>query len=360
MFLVALGMPYLLAQDSEMEVTGVMAKPFTGKIYLSYVKNRLENLDSVVLNNETEFSFKRKIANADVYRVRTRPYQFDVSILAEPGGKYKVAVDADKRPSVQVLQGKEHKLYTQYQSEKEKDFAEKSESIQRKMKEAEEKNDMSAMEQLNKESSALFEKNEARKRAYIQSIPQTFAGVVLAGELLLYTYPELREVYQCLDTVTYRETSSFRSFMQKYNEAKDKWIQNRPAPDFITHDLQGKEVRLSDFKGHYLLLDFWASWCRPCRIKAKELKKQIAELDKRGIRVCGISMDDKREQWEKATSEDGIIWTNTSELKAFKDNTIAADYKVTQLPTLFLIDPQGMIVKQNPSIEDLLQLESVK
>ena len=361
------GVQFGMAQSSEtasdnkvFQVTGRLAEPFTGKIYLSYIKDRLENLDTVILENGTDFFFERAIPHADVYRVRSRPYLFDISVLAEPGGKYEVAVDAKKQSSLYTVQGEEQTLYAKYGKLKNDATGKQAEELYKQLAEAETKKDTMAIERLSKEVTTLFEKTEEEKMAYIRFIPHTFAGVVLAGELLLYTYPQLREVYQSLDTVTYRNTSSFRSFMQKYKEAEDKWIQNRPAPDFITRDMQGREVRLSDFKGHYVLLDFWASLCRPCRIKAKELKKQIKELEKRGIQVCGISMDDKRELWEKATSEDGIIWTNTSELKPFKLNSIATSYKVTQLPTLFLIDPQGMIVKQNPSIDDLLRLKCVK
>lgn len=68
------------------------------------------------------------------------------------------------------------------------------------------------------------------------------------------------------------------------NEARSLWIQDIEAPDFTTTDINGKTVKLSDFKGNYLLLDFWASWCRPCRDKAKEIKKYIRSLKQKVFR----------------------------------------------------------------------------
>ena len=175
-------------------------------------------------------------------------------------------------------------------------------------------------------------------------------------DLLIYTYPELDEIHSQMDTLAYAYSRSYQEFKQKYDEAKSKWIQDRPAPDFTTRDLNGRTVSLSDFRGQYVLLDFWASWCKPCRKRAAELKAIYPELRARGITVCGLSMDEKRKQWAAATREDGIVWTNTGEVKPFKDNAIAAAYHVSQLPTMFLIDPEGIIVMQNPEIDDLLKL----
>lgn len=73
--------------------------------------------------------------------------------------------------------------------------------------------------------------------------------------------------------------------------------------------------------------------------------------------MCSISLDEKRDQWEKATREDGIVWSNTCDLKPFRDNEIAKAYKVTSVPTLFVIDPEGVIISQNPSMAEILQLE---
>ena len=104
-----------------------------------------------------------------------------------------------------------------------------------------------------------------------------------------------------MDTLAYAYSRSYREFKQKYDEAKSKWIQDRPAPDFTTHDLNGRTVSLSDFRGQYVLARLLGSWCKPCRKRAAELKAIYPELQARGITVCGLSMDEKREQWAAAT-----------------------------------------------------------
>ena len=216
--------------------------------------------------------------------------------------------------------------------------------------------DKATTDSIQKLMSLNFEERENATKEFIKKYPKSFTACHLAGNLLLYTYPELKEISEIIDTVTYAYSYDYRRFKENLVKTQSTWIQDMPAPDFVTHDLKGKEVRLSDFKGKYLLLDFWASWCRPCRQRAAELKAIYDQLQTRGITVCGLSMDKNKAQWEAATKEDGIIWTNTGELKPFKENTIAADYKVSQLPTMFLIDPDGKIIMQNPEIEDLMAL----
>lgn len=128
------------------------------------------------------------------------------------------------------------------------------------------------------------------------------------------------------------------------------------SPQFTTTDLQGNPVSLNQFKGEYLLLDFWAPWCKPCRARSKELKNIFPQLQSKGINICAINVDDKRDKWLEATQEDDIAWFNTSEMVPFRQNEIVKAYKVKQLPSLFLIDANGIIIKQSPDVEYLLAL----
>ena len=216
-----------------------------------------------------------------------------------------------------------------------------------------------ALATLQKQMNDNFFKREKATIDFIKAHPQSYTAVELAGNLLLREYPEWKEVYETIDTLNYTYSYAFKTLKEKIEDARVIWIQNTQAPDFTTTDIHGKQVKLSDFKGKYVLLDFWASWCRPCRDKAKEIKAIYPQLQKRGIVMCGINLDEKKEQWVKATEEDGIMWTNTSELKPFNDNVISQAYKIRQIPALFLVSPSGEIIKQNPEIEYLLNLPEV-
>ncbi|MBP6432119.1 MAG: AhpC/TSA family protein, partial [Ferruginibacter sp.] len=131
-----------------------------------------------------------------------------------------------------------------------------------------------------------------------------------------------------------------------------------PAIDFIQNDTEGKPISLSSFKGKYVLLDFWASWCRPCREENPNVVKAYNKFKEKKFTVLGISLDrpDAKDNWIQAIKDDGLTWTNVSDLK-FWQNEVAQKYKVGSIPQNYLIDPQGIIIAKNlrgQALEDKL------
>ncbi|MFD2828287.1 redoxin domain-containing protein [Leeuwenhoekiella polynyae] len=119
-------------------------------------------------------------------------------------------------------------------------------------------------------------------------------------------------------------------------------------------DLEGKKIGLEDYKGKYVLVDFWASWCGPCRKENPNVLKAYNTYHDKGLEILAISLDDKRDLWEKAIDKDGLPWEHVSDLKGFK-NQAAEDYSVSAIPQNFLIDPDGVIVATNLREEGLHQ-----
>jgi peroxiredoxin len=124
------------------------------------------------------------------------------------------------------------------------------------------------------------------------------------------------------------------------------------AIEFTQNDLSGKPVSLSSFKGKYVLIDFWASWCKPCRIENPNVVKAYNKFKDKNFTILGVSLDQDGEAWKKAIDKDGLTWTHVSDLQSW-NNAVAALYHVSSIPQNFLIDPNGKIIAKNLRAEQL-------
>lgn len=133
------------------------------------------------------------------------------------------------------------------------------------------------------------------------------------------------------------------------------------APNFTQKDMDGKPVSLSDYKGKYVLVEFWASWCSPCRAESPNLLKQYASYKDKGFEILGVSVDSDKGKWLDAIKKDGLTWTQVSDLNGW-ENEARKLYGISGVPANFLVNPEGKIVgthltgeKLNQKLAELLQ-----
>lgn len=128
---------------------------------------------------------------------------------------------------------------------------------------------------------------------------------------------------------------------------------NSAAPDFTLPDVNGKPVSLSQFKGKYVLVDFWASWCKPCRIENPHVVKAYQQFKNKNFTVLGVSLDKEKAPWIEAIKADGLSWTHVSDLK-FWDSMVVPMYRIEGIPYNVLLDPNGVVIAESLRGEQLM------
>ncbi len=129
------------------------------------------------------------------------------------------------------------------------------------------------------------------------------------------------------------------------------------APEIALPNPSGEVIKLSSLKGNYVLIDFWAAWCRPCRAENPNVVRMYNQYSDKNFEILGVSLDRTKEAWVQAIKQDGLIWKHVSDLQYF-NSAAASTYNINAIPATYLIDPEGKIIAKNlrgPSLEAKLK-----
>jgi peroxiredoxin len=172
-----------------------------------------------------------------------------------------------------------------------------------------------------------------------------FAGWDINPELVAPLYAKL--------PATTQQSFSGKNLGDRIAIARKTAIGN-VAPEFVQNDTLGNPIALSSFRGKYVLVDFWASWCGPCRRENPMVVKAFQQFQAKGFTIVGVSLDQPgaKEKWMDAIHKDALTWTHVSDLK-YWENEVAKQYGIRAIPQNFLLDPSGKIIAKNLNGETL-------
>jgi peroxiredoxin len=201
---------------------------------------------------------------------------------------------------------------------------------------------------------SIDKKMLAMNKEYIAAHPSSYVTPIVLGDIAYYIdATEMETMLNSLDT-TLNKVTNITKMKERLKMMKAVAI-GQKAPDFTLNDINGNMVTLSskfDGKTKLLLIDFWASWCGPCRGENPNVVKVWKEFNKKGFDVFGVSLDQDGEAWKKAIADDKLTWTQVSDLK-YWNCAPAQLYAVSAIPSNFLLDGNGIILANNLRGEDL-------
>ncbi len=182
--------------------------------------------------------------------------------------------------------------------------------------------------------------------AFIEAHPAAFITALAVYRNFQVTADEalLEKEYAMLANPV--QASSIGTYVAARVAENRKFPLGQPFADFSQADADGNMVSLSSLKGKYVLVDFWASWCRPCRQENPNVVNAFNRYKDKNFTVLGVSLDQQKPAWLDAVKQDGLNWTQVSDLKGW-GNEVAALYDVKSIPQNFLIDPNGILVGKN-------------
>lgn len=340
--------------DGKVEISGKIENAREGAVILSqFTDSRPKVLDTLELDNKGNFSYEVAVDTPTFYElnfygeklIRLALFKEDVKLSYDFANPESLVVDGSK-DSQEML--KIEKLMEDYQT--------KVNALNEAYYKAMSENDTETIKQIQADAMALESSQASEVKNVINSMGDSFASLAAVGLL------NPKNEFQFMDSLIakldekYPETKSIVQLKQQLDEMRALSM-GQVAPEIELPNPSGETVRLSDLRGKYVMIDFWAAWCKPCREENPNVVKLYNEYKDKGFEVFGVSLDRTKEDWVDAIAEDGLTWTQVSDLKYF--NSIAAEiYQIDAIPATYLIDPDGKIIGKDlrgPSLRAKLE-----
>ena len=332
------------ASDSTYVINGKFNKYKKGRIFLTIFSGNTTRKDSAVIKSG-KFNFKGFIKEPSFASLTYRGKSNDNFIFYIEPITVSISGEGD---SLKLLSIKGSSLNEEDKLLKQRlEYISKWEDNNGKIfEQAFKKKNKVIMDSLDEVDNLILLEKRKVVAQFVTDYPHSIRSVMAISDNYAY-YAEATDVEPVFNLLDPSLRSSPKGLeVQKMIDVFKTVAVGRLAPDFQQTDQGGKLISLSSIKGKYLLVDFWASWCGPCRRENPNVVKLYQQYKDKGFEILGVSYDAKKDRWEKAIIDDKLEWKQVSDLKGWK-NATSELYGIKAIPSNLLIDKEGRIIAKN-------------
>jgi thiol-disulfide isomerase/thioredoxin len=345
-------------QGEQFKLTGNISGQKEGKVYLSKVQdNELVKIDSTELK-EGVFEFVGKTASSEMYFIQLDDKKEAIQFFIE-NSNIEISADVEKLAEAKIVGSAEQDIFKAFQ-ESEQVFDEKNQALYKEFMTARQAQDQAKVDSIRNIAMKMEEDKTNKNKEFIKNNSTSVVAAFLSYRMMSgMEIEKMEEMYNVLAENV--KTSVYGEKMKSKIDLLKSVAVGKQAPDFTLNTPEETPLSLSSLKGKVVVIDFWASWCGPCRRENPHMVELYKDVNKKGVEFLGVSLDDNKDKWLKAIDDDGLLWKHVSDLKGWNSEA-GKMYGINGIPATVLVDQNGVIVAKNlrsaelkVEIEKLLQ-----
>ena len=335
---------------NEYSINGTIAGIETGKVYLQkLVDGKPQSVDTADVV-DGKFTFKGKMEMPDIRILRLNEQDYFAQLFLD-NAKVKIQANKDSLRNTKITGSPSQDIFQKYIDEMEK-LNKDVMALQQKYQSSMSSGNSNEAEKAKIEYQAMMDNNKVYTKNFVK---ENSTSVVSAYIALVQLANQIEAAE--LDSIASKfpaeiSTSEYVVKIKEIVAEQKKTAVGVEAPDFTMNDQNGNPVQLSSLRGQVVMIDFWASWCAPCRQENPNVVKLYEQYHSKGFEIIGVSLDRGKDEWLQAIKDDNLKWVHVSDLQYWQ-NTVARQYGVNSIPQTYLLDKDGKIIAKGLRSEQL-------
>jgi len=351
---------------NEFLVKGKLENANGKTVFLSeFTETGPKTVDSIKVDDKGEFKLKGNTSYPRFFMLRTSPNQ-GITLIIDSADVLKVSGDFEDIANTYKIEGSEDMMLVKELDDQLKISLSQIDLLGKLYEEMSTENgvDSAKKAELDAEFIKIFEAQKEFSKSFVDKNASSLVSIMalsqqIAQRVPIFNISEDMEYFEKVDKVLFEKYPDSKNVQDLHNfmeQVKNPPQQQQPTasfsigdevPDIKDKTPEGKELALSSLRGNYVLLDFWAGWCRPCRIENPNLVENYNKYNKKGFDIFQVSLDQKREMWTDAIKKDNLgKWNHVSDLGYWQSKHARA-YSIQSIPASYLLNPEGKVIGIN-------------